>query len=94
MITNLLLFNLLPKHFSCLIFFSPPANNSQLGIAATTNIDFILIFPADVLIDLLRFGRRRQLAALKLIGRRLHVLIDVLTFQRAIFIFQIPALCN
>ena len=30
-----------------------------------------------MLIDLLRFGRRRQLAALEPIGRRFHVLIDV-----------------
>ena len=32
---------------------------------------------ADVLIDLLRFGRRKQLAILELIGQRFYLLIDV-----------------
>ena len=49
----------------------------KLDITASAKVDFILILSADVIIDLLRFGRRRQLAALESIGRRFHVLIDV-----------------
>ena len=49
----------------------------KLEIVTASKVDFILVIPADVLIDLLRFGRRRQLAALESIGRRFHVLIDV-----------------
>ena len=61
----------------CRINFSPPTKRSKLKIVTASKVDFILILSTDVLIDLLRFGRRRQLAALESIGRRLYVLIDV-----------------
>ena len=61
----------------CRKLFSLPANCSTLDIAEAVNVDFIFHLSADVIIDSLRFGRRRQLAVLELIGRRFHVLIDV-----------------
>ena len=65
---------------------SPPTKRSKLDIVAGDKVDFILIISADVLIDLLRFGRRRQLAALESIGVRFHVLIEAV-FSKAPFIY-------
>ena len=71
-----------------------------MDIAASAKVDLILILPTDVLIDLLRFGRRRQLAALESIGQRFYVLIEAV-FSNAPFIYfkylgcpiKIPAKC-
>ena len=48
-----------------------------MDITASAKVDFNFILPDDVLIELLGFGRRRQLAALELIGRRFYGIIDV-----------------
>ena len=57
-----------------------------MDITASAKVDFIVRLPADVLIDLLRFGRRQQLAALESIGRRFYVLIEAV-FSKAPFIY-------
>ena len=68
------------------MIFSPPKKCSKLDITASAEVDFIFILPDDVLIELLGFGRRRQLAALESIGRRFHVLIKAV-FSKAPFIY-------
>ena len=72
----------------------------KLDITASAKVDFILILSADVIIDLLCFGSRRQLAALESIGRRFHVLIDVglssapfICFQHLACPIEIPIEC-
>ena len=68
------------------MIFSPPKKCLKLDITASAKVDFIVRLPVDVLIDLLRFGRRQQLAALESIGRRFHVLIKAV-FSKAPFIY-------
>ena len=53
--------------------------------AKRRKIEFAVRLCSDVFLDVLRWGNRRQLAALKKIGRRLHWQIDG-CFRKAPFL--------